>query len=217
MSFAKNALDNEIYKKKIWRGISIFFGFLLVLGMLVHQSRLHDITVHIPPELSSAVVQKAEHIPRPNVYLFTANILQALNNWDKNGEEDFKRNIEAYRNYLTPRFQEQLLSLYESKKRKGELSERVRGVQEMFGHQYSEERVRKLAVNVWQVDIDLNVREWYRGMNVKDVNLSFPVRVVRYDINRQLNPWGMALDGLIGLPKRLESNSNDHHAEMAKN
>ncbi len=209
MSFAKNALDNEIFKKKVWRGISIFFGFLLVLGMLVHQSRLHDITVHIPPELSNTVVQKANHIPRPNVYLFTANILQALNNWDKNGEEDFKRNIEAYKYYLTPAFKDQLLSLYEAKKKKGELSERVRGVQEIFGHQYNESRVKKLAFNVWQVDIDLNVREWLRGMNVKNFDMQFPIRVVRYDINRQLNPWGMALDGFVRMPQRLKSDKQD--------
>ena len=209
MSFAKNALDNEIYKKKIWRGISILFGFLLVLGMLVHQSRLHDITVHIPPELNTGAAQKVGHIPRPNVYLFALNILQALNNWDKNGEEDFRRNIEAYKHYLTPAFKEQLLNLYQEKKKKGELSERIRGVQEIFGHEYSEERVKKLAANVWQVDIDLNVREWLRGMNVKDFNMQYPLRVVRYDINRQLNPWGMALDGFVKIPHRLKLNKQD--------
>ena len=119
MSRAKNELENEISKKKGWRGMTFFLGLLLVFGMLVHQSRIQQIDVHIPPELSSAVVQKANHIPKPNVYLFTSNILQALNNWTENGEQDFKRNIEAYKHYLTPSFKEQLLKLYDNKKKKG--------------------------------------------------------------------------------------------------
>ena len=209
MSRAKNELDNEIFKKKVWRGISIFFGFLMVLGMLVHQSRIRDIDVHIPPELSSSVKQKAGHIPKPNVYLFTSNILQALNNWTENGEVDFKRNIESYKHYLTPSFKVQLLKLYQSKNKKGELSDRIRGVQEIFGHEYDDTRVRSLAANVWRVDLDLKIREYYRGMKVKEVDLAFPVRVVRYDINRQLNPWGMALDGFITLPQRIKKDEPD--------
>ena len=204
MSRAKNELSNEIFRKKTWRGISIFLGVLLILGLLVHQSRIQDIDMHIPPELGSGVTQKSTHIPRPNVYLFTANILQALNNWTENGEADFKRNIEAYKHYLTPSFKEQLLKLYDKKNNKGELSHRIRGVQELFGHEYDESKVRYLATNVWRVDVDLKIREWYRGMKVKDVDLAYPVRVVRYDINRQLNPWGMALDGFIHLPKKIK-------------
>ena len=203
MSRAKNELENEISKKKGWRGMTFFLGILLVFGMLVHQSRIQQIDVHIPPELSTAVVQKANHIPKPNVYLFTSNILQALNNWTENGEQDFKRNIEAYKHYLTPSFKEQLLKLYENKNKKGELSGRIRGVQEMFGHEYDDSKVNALASNVWRVNVDLKIREWYRGMKVKEVDLAFPIRVVRYDINRQLNPWGMALDGFIKLPQRI--------------
>ena len=213
MSRAKNELDNEILRKKGWRGLTFFLGFLLVFGMLIHQSRLQDINVHIPPELSSAVVQKANHIPKPNVYLFTSNILQALNNWTENGEVDFKRNIEAYKHYLTPSFKEQLLKLYNNKKDRGELSERIRGVQELFGHEYDDSKVHLLAVNVWHVNVDLKIREWYRGMKVKEVNLAFPIRVVRYDINRQINPWGMALDGFTEIPQRIEK----QELELANN
>ena len=79
MSRAKNELKYEISKKKGWRGMTFFLGFLLVIGLLVHQSRIQHIDVHIPPELSSTITQKANHIPKPNVYLFTSNILQALN------------------------------------------------------------------------------------------------------------------------------------------
>lgn len=211
MSRAKNELDFEIFKKKIWRGISVFLGFLLVMGLLVHQSRIQDINVHIPPELSNAVVQKTTHIPKPNVYLFTSNILQALNNWTENGAVDFKRNIEAYKFYLTPSFKEQLLKLYENKKDRGELSERIRGIQEIFGHEYDDSRVRSIASNVWRVDLDLKIREWYKGMKVKEVDLAFPMRVVRYDINRQLNPWGMALDGFIKLPQKINKKEIASH------
>lgn len=209
MSRAKNELKYEISKKKGWRGMTFFLGFLLVIGLLVHQSRIQDINVHIPPELSDAVTQKANYIPKPNVYLFTSNILQALNNWTDDGEADFKRNIEAYKHYLTPTFKAQLLKLYQRKKDKNELTNRIRGVQELFGHEYDDSKVTALASNVWRVDIDLKIREWYQNMIIKDVDLGFPMRVVRYDINRQLNPWGLALDGFIEMPKRIIKTSNE--------
>ena len=75
----------------------------------------------------------------------------------------------------------------------------------MFGHEYDDSKVNALASNVWRVNVDLKIREWYRGMKVKEVDLAFPIRVVRYDINRQLNPWGMALDGFIQLPQRIRT------------
>jgi integrating conjugative element protein (TIGR03746 family) len=205
MSRAKNELDFEIFKKKMWRGFTFFLGVLLLIGTQVHQSRIQEIDVHIPPELGNSVVQKAGHIPKPNVYLFTSNILQALNNWTENGEQDFLQNIEAYQHYLTPSFKEQLVKLYEKKRNKGELSERIRGVQEIFGHEYDDSRVQSLASNVWRVNVDLKIREWLQGMKVKEVDLAFPLRVVRYDINRQLNPWGMALDGFIELPRKIKA------------
>ncbi len=32
-------------------------------------------------------------------------------------------------------------------------------------------------------------------MNVKRVNVRYPLRVVRYNVNPETNPWGLALDG----------------------
>jgi len=49
--------------------------------------------------------------------------------------------------------------------------------------------------DAWIVWLDVNIAEHVLGAQVKDVTLSYPIRVVRYDVDRNKNPWQLALDG----------------------
>ena len=41
-------------------------------------------------------------------------------------------------------------------------------------------------------------------MEIKNVLIRYPIKVVRYNINPETNPWGLALDGFGSEgPKRL--------------
>ena len=42
------------------------------------------------------------------------------------------------------------------------------------------------------------------GERVKSRAVAYPVRVVRFDVDRELNPWGLALDCLAGVPRAIE-------------
>jgi hypothetical protein len=41
-------------------------------------------------------------------------------------------------------------------------------------------------------------------MDVKQTQVRYPLRVVRYDVDREKNPWGLALAGFASAPERIE-------------
>ena len=204
MSRAKNELDFTLQKMKLWRSFTLFLGGLLLYGGMIHQSKINEFTLHIPPDLTAGKIQNIYEVPEPNIYTFSTYIYQQINRWETNGQDDFKENIEGLRFYLTPRYYYQLKDEYEKKMKQGELQGRTRGIAEMTGHTYTEDKVKTLAKNnAWQVDVDLKVQEWFRGMEVKNVNIRYPLKIVRFDVDKERNPWGLALDGYVSRPTRI--------------
>lgn len=204
-----STLKSHIDTLRIVIGIQL----LLIIGLWYgwHQSR-NDIRLHIPPDLRSGVVLKPDEVPPPNVYAFASYIFQQLNHWEKDGETDYGKQVFRMAAYLTPDFREFLSNDLELRGKRGELSGRVRGIQPTPGHGYEERRVDVLDRNTWLVWLDFRIEETVRGMNVKGLDIRYPIRVVRYDVNPEKNPWGLALDGFGGDgPQRL--NKEDQSGE----
>lgn len=173
-------------------GIEAFLILVLAIGLMRVPS---DLTIHIPPDLKSgATVQPNEPSPA-NVYAFAVYIFQQLYRWPTDGATDFSHAIYALSGYLTPFYRELLISELESKAKRGELAGRERGMQELPGQGFSEERVNILKDGVWVVVVDMALSETVKGMAVKRKTIRYPLRVVRYDVDRESNPWGLALDG----------------------
>ncbi len=154
-----------------------------------------DIRIHIPPDIRSGAVLKANEVRPPNIYTFAGYIFQQLYHWSENGEKDYGMQIFKTAPYLTPKFREYLVNDLEIRGKRGELSGRTRTIQPIAGHGYEERRVDMLDENSWIVWLDFSIRETVRGMEIKNVLIRYPVRVVRYDVNPETNPWGLALDG----------------------
>ena len=58
---------------------------------------------------------------------------------------------------------------------------------------------------MWVVIVDMELSETVKGMAVKRKTIRYPLRVVRYDVDRESNPWGLALDGFASSgPTTLE-------------
>ncbi len=173
-------------------GIEALLILILGIGLMRAPSTL---TIHIPPDLKTgAMVQPDAPLPA-NVYAFAVYIFQQLYRWPTDGATDFSNSIYALSGYLTPTYREALISDLESKAKRGELAGRERGMQELPGHGFSEERVSILQDGVWVVVVDMELLETVKGMSVKRKAIRYPLRVVRYDIDRETNPWGLALDG----------------------
>lgn len=188
--------------KTLTRGL---IGLALVCGYLIYalKSTQNDLSVHIPPDLSSGATVKLGEVPKANVYAFGFYIFQQLNRWPSNGEEQYARKQHDLACYFTPSFKEFLEKDAIKKQAMGELLDRERGLQEILGRGYKEERVFVESSGSWQIFLDVEIRESFRGQDVKQTYVRYPIRVVKFAVDPECNPWGLALDGFIEEPKRL--------------
>lgn len=189
----QSELENE--RQKFRYAVRIVIGLFLIIltQQMIFAGKQNEITLYYPPDLRSGAVVKVGEIPPSQVFLFAQYILQQINNWDKNGAEDYPRNVNRLRFYLTPRYRQQMLDNIE-KLPHDELRDRVRVFTPVTGDAYDENDVELLG-DSWLVWLDVRISETVLGQPVKDVSLRYPIRVVRYDTNREMNPWQLALDG----------------------
>ena len=207
-----SSLKAHILTLRVVVGVLVLLNFFLWYGW--RESR-NDIRVHIPPDIRSGAVLKASEITEPNVYAFAAYIFQQLNHWENDGETDYGHQIYRMAAYLTPAFREYLTNDLEVRGKRGELSGRMRSIQPLPGQGYEERRVEVIGADVWVVWLDFVIQETVRGMDVKNLKIRYPVRVVRYDVDPEINPWGLALAGFAGEgPVRLDTNSTNSDSRV---
>jgi len=174
--------------------------FILAFGWV---NAAREIWVNIPPDLSSGAKLKPGNNPEHIVYDFALNIFQQLQRWKKSGDKDYTENIAKYASYLTPQYVAFLKRDYERRRQKGELTNRERTVQQLPGVLYDSKRVQKYGDHSWVVFLDLELNETYQGEEIKHLYIRYPVMVKTYDVDRQLNPWGLALDGYYTDPEKI--------------
>jgi integrating conjugative element protein (TIGR03746 family) len=158
-----------------------------------------NIDVHLLPAVSTPSNVKVNGgesvVPSPNVYAFGYYVWQQVNRWATDGATDYGHQIFRVQNYVTPRCINQLTSDMQTRQKAGELRQRTRQMSEIPGLGYQANRVVADDSGMgWTVFLDLQVQETYRGQAVKDVFIRYPIRIVRFDVDRQRNPWQMALD-----------------------
>lgn len=157
-----------------------------------------SVDVHLAPNVmageSVRTTDGRSPVPGPNVYGFAYYIWQQINRWQNDGIKDYGQQIYLMQYYLTPRCQVQLQTDMQKRQAKGELRRRTRHVTEIPGFPYSENRVLPAGLDAWTVLLDMQVSETVDGQNVKDVFIRYPIRVVRFDVDRERNPWRLAVD-----------------------
>lgn len=188
----------------LWRMVAVLVGVigLLAIGWMSAPSRL---TVYVPPDISTGATNlKPEVIPVGVIYAFAFEIFTAINTWSVSGESDYLTAISTYRYYLTPRFQAVLLNDEKKRLAEGGLS-RVRLMTGYSGMGYSDDSVKVIGKNMWQVNMTLRVVESVSGETIKDVVIDYPLRIVRVNEATTLNPWGLAIDGFVSKPSRAKT------------
>ncbi len=204
-----NAKQETINRQKNtiqWMG-----GFIVLLIIAVIMLP-RDITLHNPPDLSEGSTMKIGEIPEPNVYQFAYYIFQQLNRWPNNGATDYEDKIHMLKNYLTPACFQERLEDFEAKKNKQQLSNRQRSVWEIPGRGFSSVRVKQESHSSWLVYLDLHISETMFGEPVKDRLVNYPLRIVRYVADQELNPYNMALDCFAAVPRVIEPEKDDEIA-----
>ena len=182
---------------------------VMAFAMWGWKSAPRHLTAHIPPDLRNGAtinVGSAPDVPDTTAYTFAFYIWQQLNRWQGDGAKDYGAQIYAMQNYLTPACREQLVADMNMRSGAGELFRRTRSVMEIPGLGYTHERVVVLGGSSWKVLLDAQVQETQNGVPIKDTYIRYPLRVVRYDIDREANPWQLAIDCFGGeRPARLDT------------
>lgn len=201
-AWKKEDADAEIIKlQKYVMGVLVLLCLLVSLGWMTAPSRM---TVYIPPDIQNGATMKVGSIPEPLIYSFAYEIWQELNYWSNEDDEEYKKNINTYRSYLTPRFKSELLEDYANLKAKGQL-QRIRHIQGLSGAAYDPLNVKKLGNDTWEVTLKMRLTEFKNNQSVKDIEILFPLRITRINISPQYNPYGLAIDGFVSEPERLKT------------
>ena len=217
MSSFTNALANAQHTARIQRWM--IFALLaanIVVGLGWSRTQ-RDMTAHIPPDLTNGAsirLGRDPEVPAPNVYAFAFYMWQQVNRWVNDGSKDYGQQIFAMQNFLTPACREQLVEDMRIKSREAELIQRTRALMEIPGYGFSPARVTDHGNGSWTVLLDAQLLETSRGVAVKDTYIRYPLHVVRYDADREKNPWGLALNCYANRrPERIDPSSI--HVEAA--
>jgi len=213
--------ENENLKVRI-KYLQAFIGLLVLMlgGLGIGWDRARqDATLHLPPSLAEGGLIKINQPERIHIYAFATRILQVINHWQNDGSVDYGKAIDSVKPYLTPRFYAELK--YDQEQRLvnpvdgvgtpvDELTGRVRSMQTVLATDkakiFADDKVSIRSNGEWIAQIDMHIEEQVKGLLVKSVNVRYPVRVVRYDVDLNANPWGLALDGYDAPgPTRLAS------------
>lgn len=205
-----DALASERQHNAVLRKVMLLVAGLGAIGMFLTYSLPKHLELHVAPDMKAGdtVSFKGGQAPVPtvNVYGFAYYIWQQINRWQADGAVDYGKQIYDFQAYLTPRCQAQLQGDMEDRFKKGELRQRTRQITEVPGFSFAENRVITESTSAWTVLLDMQVMESYRGQAIKDVFIRYPVRVVRYDVDRQRNPWRLAVDCFgSNRPARLDA------------
>jgi len=202
----------------LWAVIRIMGLVMVVLGAVIaFQSyafrdagkvEFVDIPAHSIGGTVARVVPGVMH--KTTVYDFTERTFQSLHRWKYDGSIEYDKNIDKFKDVLTPEYMAFLRR--DHKRRLGNnVSSELRGRTRMMlplltG--WDEDRVKVVATHdgkpsAWVVLLDMELIEKLKGQDVKHLYLRYPIRVALLNADRIGNPWFLALDGYQDEPQKL--------------
>lgn len=194
MSSARNKLVAKLDHIRTLK-IGVLILLIIVIAQWMRNGKLQETRrVYVPPTMTKGIVTTFNEVPAPVIYTFGLYIFQQLNRWETDGEKDYPKKIYQLQGFMTP----SCISAFErdmnEKMRKGEIRRRSRMLQEISGRGYHQRRVTTEADNSWHVTFDFNVKETIANHEVKNVNLRYTLDIVRFDVDLEVNPWGLAIE-----------------------
>nr|WP_321302835.1 TIGR03746 family integrating conjugative element protein [Alcaligenes faecalis] len=193
-----NALATVQATNKRLGALVLVVAALGAVGMYFAARTPHRIDVNLHPNIQGGdvvtVTDGQSPVPDVNVYGFAYYIWQQVNRWQADGYKDYGKQIYYYQAYITPSCRAQLENDMNTRDRAGELRSRTRIMTEIPGFGFSPRRVISQGTNTWTVLLDMQLQETFRGQQIKDIYIRYPMRVVRYEVDPEKNPWKLAID-----------------------
>lgn len=197
----KSEVENLSQQIRYLNRVIIVGSVLMLIALVGWISAPKEMTLYYPPDLRNGATVKANEIPPEVVYSFAHYIFQHVQNWESNGASDYEDNRKRYRAFLTPTYQAFIRDDIEN--RKVDIVNRRRELHPIPGSSYETKSVSLVGPNSWIVWMDFHVKEFIRGTLVKDVYIRYPMKVVKYQVAREANPWQLALAGYVEEPIQL--------------
>lgn len=192
----------QLQEKLKWIVIYGLMFIILILGFVVYNLSKDKIyRISIPPKLEFGQVIKTGEISKYEVYDFAGYIIQQLYYW-RNGEIDFRKNIDKLNAFITPQYRDYLLREYKNLLHLGELKGRERSLEPIELFEASSVRKQKYG---WLVGVDFHLQEHVNNKRFKSFNIRYFINIVRRDVNPETNPWGLMLDTPRQKPLRLKN------------
>lgn len=193
MNSVRNKLIAATEHIKTLRVLLCIF-LLFIIALWIRNGSLQESRrIYIPPDLTQGTIVQFDNVPAPVVYTFSSYIFQQLNRWKEDGEDDYQSQIFKLQGYLTPSCIAFLTEDMNTKSQLGELRSRVRMIEESTNDGYSRQRVLIETPQSWVVWLDFNIRETISGHPVKNIHARYQLRVVKFDVDKEVNPWGLAI------------------------
>lgn len=193
MSTVRNKLIASAEHIKTLR-VSLVVCLIVIIALWIRNGHLQETRrLYIPPDLTQGAMVSFDQVPPPVVYTFASYIFQQLNRWKNDGEEDYRMRIYKLQGYLTPSCIQFLTDDMNKKSELGELRSRVRSIEEIGTEGYARQRVLIEASDRWLTWVDFTIRETISGHPVKNINVRYALRVVKFDVDKEVNPWGLAI------------------------
>ena len=193
-----DALAAERSHNATLRKMILLVALLGGVGMYFAHSLPKSIDLHVATDMKAGDTVHFQGgqavVPDVNVYGFAYYIWQQINRWQADGATDYGAQIFRFQAYVTPSCRAQLEADLDSRYQAGELRARTRQMTEIPGLGYAANRVLPDGQAAWTVLLDMQLMEAFRGQPVKDAFIRYPIRVVRYDVDRERNPWRLAID-----------------------
>lgn len=172
-----------------------------VAGMYFAWALPKSLELHVSPNMMNTgdsvhFTDGRAPVPETNVYGFAYYIWQQLNRWPTDGYTDYGKQIYRFQHFITPACMAQLDADLKARHAAHELRERTRQITEIPGLGYTQARVVADGKGdaAWTVLLDMQLMETFKGASIKDTYIRYPIRVVRYDVDRVNNPWRLAID-----------------------
>ncbi len=206
------------------RKIILLVAGMGVAGMYFAYALPKNLELHLSPNMMNAgdSVQFKDGrapVPETNVYGFAYYVWQQLNRWPTDGYTDYGKQIYRFQHFITPACMAQLDADLKARHAAYELRERTRQITEIPGLGYTQARVIAdgKGDSAWTVLLDMQLMETFKGAAIKDTYIRYPIRVVRYDVDRMNNPWRLAIDCYGSQrPQRLKASDVTAAAEGQK-
>jgi len=200
--YAKQHDSDQAHIRSLWVVIVLLAAVCVGLWWGWAQSPKY-IRLHYTPQLGQGAIVRINEVPKVIVYGFALYIFQQLNRWGQDGAENYGENVYRLQHFFSDAYRAELLADLKVRSRAGELTGRTRSLAEVPGRHFDDRRVQALGEGTWVVWLDVRIQEHMDALEVKNTDIRYPVRVRHHDVDPEMNPWGLVLDGFAAEPKRL--------------